>query len=298
MSLINEVYSNIKERKHNVEIGKINGIPFPLSGLKKYIPSIERSSFWLFTGGSKSGKTQFMNYVILYNSILYAYYNPDKISVHFIMFPLEEGKEMTLCRFMSYILYTMYNIRISPTDIMSSNPDKPLSNDILSTMESEEFLKIVSFFESCIQFEDANTSTGIDIIVKAYARQNGETIYGEETFTDENGNERKKIAGYKPNNPNEYTFVFIDHANLIVPTKEEKTDLVAIQNLSKNLVKYYRRYKYICVLAQQQQDNETNSMEAVKNDNILPTKAGLKAAKSTGQDKQNVVVNTYSLMVV
>lgn len=289
MSLIEEVYSNIKERKHNVEIGKINGIPFPLKGLRKYIPSIERSSFWLFTGGSKSGKTQFMNFVVLYNSILYAYENPDKISVHFIMFPLEEGKEMTLCRFMSYILYTKYNIRISPTDIMSSNPDKPLSNDILLVMESKEFLDVIRFFENCIQFEDANTSTGIDIIVKNYAKEHGESIYGEETFVDENGNERHKIIDYKPKNPNEYTFVFIDHANLIVPTKEEKTDLVAIQNLSKNLVKYYRRYRYICVLAQQQQDNETNSMEAVKNDNILPTKAGLKAAKSTGQDSTVVL---------
>lgn len=283
MNLIDEVYSNIKERKHNVEVGKINGIPFPLKGLKKYIPSIEKGNYLLLVGASKAGKTQFSNYVILYNSILYAYENPDKLSVKFIMFPLEEGKEMTLCRFMSYILYTKYNIRISPTDMMSSNPKKPLPNDILAILESEEFLKIINYFQSCIQFEEANTSVGIDIIVKDYARKHGETIYGE-TFIDEDNNERRKIIGYKPNNPNEYVFVLIDNANLIVPTKDEKTILVAITNLSKNLVKYFTRYNYICVMLQQLLDSEINSMEAVKNDNILPSKASLKDCKSSGND--------------
>ena len=284
MSLIDEVYSNIKERKHNVETGKINGIPFPLNGLKKYIPSIEKGNYLLLVGASKAGKTQFSNYVILYNSVLYAYENPDKLSVKFIMFPLEEGKEMTLCRFMSYILYTKYSIRISPTDMMSSNPKKPLPNDILAILESEEFLKIINYFQSCIQFEEANTSVGIDIIVKDYARKHGETIYGDETFIDEDGNERRKIIGYKPNDPNEYVFVLIDNANLIVPTKDEKTILVAITNLSKNLVKYFTRYNYICVMLQQLLDSEINSMEAVKNDNILPSKASLKDCKSSGND--------------
>lgn len=284
MSLIDEVYSNIKERKHNVETGKINGIPFPIKSMRKYLPSIERSSYFLITGPSKGAKSQFTNYIMLYNAILYAYEHPDKVSVKFIMFPLEEGKEMTLCRFMSYILYTKYNIRISPSDIMSSNPDKPLSEDILSVMESREYLDVINFFESCIQFEESNTSTGIDIVVKNYAKNNGETIYGDETFVDENGMERHKIIDYKPNNPNEYVFVLVDHANLVVPTKDEKTEFQAIGNLSKNMVTYYRRYHYISVLVQQQADGEVTSMEAVKNDNILPTKAGLRAQKSSGND--------------
>lgn len=284
MSLIDEVYSNIKERKHNVETGKINGIPFPLKGLRKYIPSIERGNYLLLVGASKSGKTQLSNFLILYNSILYSYENQEKLSVKFIMFPLEEGKEMTLCRFMSYILYTKYNIRISPTDMMSSNPEKPLPNDILSIMESKPFMDIINYFTSCVQFEEANTSVGIDVIVKNYAKSHGETIYSEETFTDEDGNERHKIIGYKPKDPNEYVFVLIDNANLIVPTKEEKTILVAITNLSKYLVKYFTRYNYICVLLQQLLDSEINSMEAVKNDNILPSKASLKDCKSSGND--------------
>lgn len=284
MSLINEVYSNIKERKHNVEIGKINGIPFPIKSMRKYIPSIEKSSYFLITGMSKTGKSQMSNFVFLYNSILYAYENPDKLSVHIIMFPLEEGSEMTLCRFMSFILYTKYNIRISPSDLMSSNPEKPLSNDVVSILDSKEFLDIINFFSSCIQFEEANTSVGIDIVVKTYVRNNGKIIYGDETFIDEDGKERHKIIGYQPNNPKEFVFVYIDHANLLSPTKEEKTILNAITNLSKNLVKYYRTYKYIDVLVQQQNDQETGSLEAVKMDNILPTKAGLKDCKATAQD--------------
>lgn len=284
MSLIDEVYSNIKERKHNVEIGKINGIPFAIPEMRKYIPSIERSNYYLITGPSKGAKSQLTNDLILYNSIFYAHDHPDLLTVHFIMFPLEEGKEMTMCRFMSHVLYEWYNTRISPSDLMSSNPEKPLSNDILSILESEKFREIISFFESCIQFEEANTSVGIDIIVKNYAKTHGETIYGDETFVDENGIERHKIIGYKPNDPNEYVFVLIDHANLIVPTKDEKTDFNAIAETSKNLVKYYRNYHYISVLVQQQADGEVTSLEAAKNLNILPTKAGLRSQKSSGND--------------
>lgn len=284
MSLIDEVYSNIKERKHNVEIGKINGIPFPLEGLGNYIPSIERGSYILVCGPSKSGKTQFSNFSILYNSILYAYEHPDLLSVHFIVFPLEEGKEMTLCRFISNTLYTRYNIRISPTDLMSSNPKRPLSNEILKIMESEPFINLLNYFTEHIQFEEANTSVGIDVIVKNYARTHGETIYSDETFVDENGNERHKIVGYKPNDPKEYVFVLVDNVNLIVPTKEEKNILVAGGNLSKQMVYYFTKYNYISVLLQQCLDSEVNSMEAVKNDNILPSKASLKDVKSTGND--------------
>ena len=284
MSLFIDVLSNIKERKHNVEVGKINGIPFPIKSMRKYIPSIEKSSYFLVTGMSKTGKSQMSNYTFLYNSILYAYENPDKLSVYFIMFPLEEGKEMTLCRFMSYILYTKYNIRISPTDLMSSNQEKPLSNEILMVIESPEFQKIMDYFESCIQFEESNTSVGIDIVVRNYAKANGEIIYGEETFIDDDGKEKHKIIGYKENDPKKFVFVYIDHANLLSPTKDEKTILNAITNLSKNLVKYYRTYKFIDVLVQQQNDQETGSLEAVKQDNILPTKAGLKDCKATAQD--------------
>ena len=284
MSVIDELYSNIKERKNNVETGKINGIPFPVKSMVKYIPSIERGNYFLITGPSKGAKSQITNFLFLYNAILYAYENPDKIAVKFIMFPLEEGKEMTVCRFISYILYTKYQIRISPLDIMSSNPEKPLQDAILHIMESEGFMEILKFFESCILFDEANTSTGIDIVVKNYARANGETIYGDETFIDENGIERRKIVDYKPNNPLEYVFVLVDHANLVIPTKDEKTEFQAIGNLSKNMVTYYRRYHYISVLVQQQADGEVTSMEAVKNDNILPTKAGLRAQKSSGND--------------
>ena len=284
MSLIDEVYSNIKERKHNVEIGKINGIPFPIKSMRKYIPSVEKSSYFLVTGMSKTGKSQMSNFIFLYNSILYAYKNPDKLSVHIILFPLEEGSEMTLCRFMSFVLYTKYNIRISPSDLMSSNPEKPVSDEIVSILESDEFMNIINYFNSCVQFEEANTSVGIDIVVRNYAKNNGTIIYGDETFVDEDGKERHKISGYKPNNPKEFTFVYIDHANLLSPTKDEKTILNAITELSKNLVKYYRTYKYINVLVQQQNDQETGSLEAVKMDNILPTKAGLKDCKATAQD--------------
>ncbi|MCF0114417.1 MAG: hypothetical protein HUJ56_03610, partial [Erysipelotrichaceae bacterium] len=101
---------------------------------------------------------------------------------------------------------------------------------------------------------------------------------------NENGQEVRKIDRYEPYDKDMYVHILIDNFNLMLPTKIEKTMLEAIGNLSKKLVTFKNRNKYIIVALQQQQDGESNSLEAVKHNNILATKAGLKENKATAND--------------
>lgn len=286
MSLHQDTIKSLKYRKERAETGQINCIPFPIKHLRTKFPGIEQSTYLVVTGGSKTGKTQISNYLILYNSIIYAYTHPNEVRVKFLYFPLEESKDIIILRFISYVLYVKYKVRISPLELNSTNRERPLPSEVLALIESPEMQSIVNFFESCVEFyEGANNSVSISITVDNYAKKHGKLVEGKETFYDEDSGEWKHyIDHYEPDDPDEYVFVYLDHINLINPTNKEGTMLNAITNVSKNMVRFKNRYKYIAVVLQQQTDSETNSLEAVKNNNILATKAALKDGKVTGQD--------------
>ena len=82
---------------------------------------------------TKSAKTQVTNYLFVYTPILYAFEHPEQLRVKIFYFPLEETPENITLRFMSYLLFTLSGkqIRISPTDLKSTNADKVLDEEIL-----------------------------------------------------------------------------------------------------------------------------------------------------------------------
>ena len=68
----------------------------------------------------------------MYNTLLYAYRNPGKIVPRIFYYNLEEDEEDITLRFMSYLLYILYNIEVSPVDLSSIDERKPLSENILN----------------------------------------------------------------------------------------------------------------------------------------------------------------------
>ena len=61
--------------------------------------------------------TQFANFIYLFSVLDYAFNNKDKCSVHIIYFALEESIQKIIERYMSYLLYKIDNIRITPADL-------------------------------------------------------------------------------------------------------------------------------------------------------------------------------------
>ena len=237
-------------------------------------------------------KSQFTNFMYVFTPILYAYNNPDKVKLKIIYFTLEENADRIVQRFMSFLLNHLSKgkIRISPRDLRSSDNTKPLPEEILETLKSDEYLKILDFFEKTIDFiSDGCNPTGMYKICRDYALSQGTVItkkvqYGEDTFD--------KFDRYIPNDPKLYKLVITDHIALI--EKERGfTDKQAIDKWSEYEVKYLRnRYGFTCVDIQQQAF-EGEGIEAQKLGKIEGSIGSLGDSKYTARNA-NLVLGLFS----
>lgn len=260
----------------------------------------------MVSGSTKSGKTQLTNFIFVYNTVLYVYKNPGVIFPKIFYYPLEETPEAITLRFMSYILnyITEGKIKISPTDLKSTDERKPLPDYILELMKSKEFCDIMNLYESIVEFRQSSNPTGIWKDLIAYAKNNGKTYekilkYKEiDEFGVEKEVIRKMFDYYIPDNPDEYVFIIVDHISLITQEKGQKDQREAITKLSEYMLVLRNRYHYIPVIVQQQ-STETQSLDAFKSNKIRPTITGLSDSKYTGRDVNMMIgitnPNAYEL---
>lgn len=284
MTLRERVISSLEERRDKVLRGEINCIPLPFDRFRTELPGIEQGKYYLISGATKASKTQLTNYLFMYNTILYSYYNPDIISPKIFYYNLEETSEAITLRFMSYLLYTLSGVRISPTDLKSTDSSKPLDSSILDQLKSEEYTSILDYYEKVVSFMPSRNPTGVWKDIKSYADSSG-TVYSKKcVYKDELGMEHtgEQFDYYEPNNPNEYVFIIIDHVSLL-ETERNLTLRECINKLSEYMIIFRNRYKYIPVVVQQQ-SVETTNLEAFKNNKIRPTMSGLSDSKYTAKD--------------
>ena len=157
-----------------------------------------------------------MNFLFLYNAVLYAYNNPEKLRVKILYYPLEETQEAITTRFICFLLYTLTKgrIRISPKDLRSTRSDNPVSLDILEEINKPQYQDILKFFEEHVQFIPDRNATGIHKQARLYAENNGTTYYKTLEIKDKQGNvieNRKVFDYYVPDDPDEYVLIIIDH---------------------------------------------------------------------------------------
>ena len=298
MAITDRVLSFLKERRENILNGNINCIPLPFNRFKNEFPGIEQGKYFLVSGGSKAAKTQLTNFLFVYNTIFYAFQHRDKVHPKIFYYPLEETPETITLRFMAYLLYNFSKgaIRISPTDLKSTDENKVLSKEVLDLFETKEYKDIMQFYEECIEFRNSRNPTGVWKDLKGYAENHGTTYYKDIKITDELGQEKevKQFDYYTPNDKNEYVFIIIDHVSLI--ESERGMDLRnSINKISEYLVIFRNRYNYIPVVVQQQ-NVETLGLEAFKSNKIRPTLVGLADSKATGKDCNMLIgiTNPYS----
>jgi hypothetical protein len=278
------VLKSLEDRREKVLKGDINCIPLPFPRFREEFPGIEQGKYYLLSGATKSSKTQLANYLILYNTILYMYYNPGIIKAKIFYYNLEETAEAITLRFMSYLLYILSDIRISPSDLRSTNNSKPLDAGILELLNSKQYVEILNLYEEVVQFMPSRNPTGVYKDLQSYAKSNGVVHKKMYTYKDEFGvpKEAEGFDYYSPNDSNEYVFVVIDHISLL-ETEKGMTLRECINKLSEYMIILRNRYNYIPVVIQQQ-GLETTNLEAFKSNKIRPTTAGLSDSKYTAKD--------------
>lgn len=283
--LSERVINKLEERRNNLLNGNINCIPFPFANFREDIPGIEQGRYISITGATKSSKSQFAS-KLLFEAILYAFNNPQQLRINIRYFPLEETPEGIMERFMSYLLFLKSNkrIRISPSDLRSTNNDKPLNQDILYMLQHEEYQKIIKFFEEVVIFSDQTNPTGIYLECKKFAEENGIVHRKIVKYKNEQGETVESAKGfdyYEQNDPKEYRIIFVDHLGLV--SVEKGMDLRQSMNkMSEYFVELRNRYNYTPIIIHQQAMFE--SLDAYKMDKLEPQISNLGDAKAVARD--------------
>lgn len=249
-------------------------------------PGIEQEEYIIVTGAQKTAKSQFTSWMFIYTPILYAYHNPDKVRVRIFYAPLEESKEKVIMRFMRYLMFIKSGrtLRVSHHELNSTIEGRPVDEKILELLESEEYQKILNFFEEHITFIDATNPTGIYKTLVKYADEHGKREYNDITTIDEFGEKKtiKTFKSYTPNDIDEYVIVVTDHLGLL--QEESGMDKRnTIRKWSTYCMELRDRYRYVIVNVQQQ-STETLDKEAFKLNRIRPTPSGLADCKDTRYD--------------
>lgn len=280
------VKESLAKRRENVINGNINCIPFPFKRFRDDIPGIEKGRYYIVTGATKSGKTQFASYVFLYYPILYAYSHPDQLRVRYMYYAQEETPEQVMTKFMSFLLYTLSKgkYRISPEYLRSTNKDRPVPEEVLDVLNSEKFDKILSFFEDRVIFCNGSNPTGVWKSCRKYAEEHGTIHTKTVLYTDEFGQQQTNTEAfdwYEPDDKEEYRFIFYDHMSL-TNTEKGQNLREAMAKLSEYFVALRNRYQYIAVNIQQQAMFET--IDAYKMDMLKPSITNLADNKATARD--------------
>ena len=98
-SLRERVIAGLEERRERILNGDINCIPLPFKRFQSELPGIEQGKYYLISGATKASKTQLTNYIFMYNTILYSYYNQGIIQPKIFYYNLEETEEAITLRF-------------------------------------------------------------------------------------------------------------------------------------------------------------------------------------------------------
>ena len=286
MGLIDETLKYLHERRQNLIDGKVNCIPSPFTSFRQDFVGIEQETYYCVTANQKAAKSQFTSFMFLYTPILYAYEHPDKVRVRIFYAPLEESKRKVTMRFMRYLLYVHsgFKIRVSQQELTSTLEGNPINERVLQLLESEEYKKIMGFFESHVTFLEDRNPTGCYKAIVKYACEHGERIKQPLTITDEFGETKtvEKIVGYKPLDPDEYVIIIADHVGLL---QEERglDKRLTIRKYSEYMMELRDYYRYIPVIVQQQ-SSEVQSIDAFKLNRISPTPGALADCKDTRYD--------------
>lgn len=303
MELYQRVYEDLVHRKERVESGLINCIPLPFPRFSQYFPGIEQARYYLITANQKVGKSKLSDFLFMYEPFFYAMEHPEKLRIKVIYFTLEMSKEEKYREFMCYLLYKLSNgsIRISPQDLKSTNADKPLDNEVLELLATEEYKRYFAKFEECIEFiDDIKNPTGINKYCRNYALtpDKGKLVMKEITVKEkdeitgvEREVQREVIDYYEPTDPDEYRIIICDNASNL--TLESGMDLrKTIEKMSKYFVALRNQLNYtICLIQHQAQDQE--GIENIKLNKLKPTAAGLADCKTTIRDI-NMAIGLYS----
>jgi len=226
--------------------GKNMGLPTGIPALDQAINGIQRKTSIGIAAAPKCGKTTLADFAC----VLSPYLHMEKIGklddIEWIYFSGEIDRVSKEFKFAAFFMandFGVYNFKYKDTlyqmnqdylmgrmlhrntdDTEERIPISPEHEDMLKQIYLQRIIPLFGEYDDRgakirsgkIDFiEDLENPTGLNKYLMAYARRHGEFIeekyYTADPNDDKKTIERKRIIGYKANNPEKYTIIITDH---------------------------------------------------------------------------------------
>ena len=257
--------------------GKYQGLSNGFDTLNKYIFGVQRSTYYLIGGSSGTYKTTLLDYIVR-NALKNAVDSNIKCNVFYYSFEIDKITKM--CNWTSSLIYQMYGVVIPPEKI------KGLGNFRLTDEEKEVVFRVIPMVEQMadsihFRFESINP-TGIYNELFKFAVSNGEILF--EDYIDSDGATKKRIVGYKPNDPDAYNIVALDHLYLLKKERGFQTKEV-MDKMSEYFVLLRNLFGYTPVVLQQfNQGLSSVDRQKFKGVDLSPSQGDFKDTTNPYQD--------------
>lgn len=275
--MIDEILKLLEENKGRKERGECNSIELPFERFGKFFFGYEKGKYFLYTANSGIGKTKITKFLAVLSVLRFAVKN--NIKVHIKYFALEESAIDFWLSFLSAILDTKKDIRLSVAELKSLGENTLTDKQLAAIKECKEYLAI--FMQYITVYDNISNGFGIFKEVRDYARDNGKFYYKGKEISAESDQHDKYIA----NDPNEYVFIILDHMGLLISEKNKQGDKMdertAMGYFSKEyaLKNFCKKYKYIFIGVVQQSQEQEKMEFTNKGDSVIkklePTISGI-----------------------
>lgn len=291
MRIYNKIYKNIENNLIKKESGGITSISPPFERLSKRYPGWVKGTYTIISASSGVGKTKAAKFFAVTSVYEFIKKNP-AIKTKIFYFALEESKDMFWLSIMSTLLYTRYDISLSPRELLSLG-DYSLDRKLLDYVQQVQ--AEINDMESYIEvIDNVFNPYGIYKVVRDYFDTAG---IGE--FTKVATEEGEINGEFKYKDEDLYVFAITDHLSLLTPDSNGK--YTQQSTLHEAMGYFSREYclKHMCkrlkcvVINIQQQSAEKEKQEFYKGQSIEkklePSLDGLADNKLTQRDADLVL---------
>ena len=298
MSKFTDIFQEIKTNKENHDNGVYNCIPFyGMERLEKFVPGIEKATYYLLTASSGVGKSKLMRSLFIHGPIKYLKENPEEdIKLDIIYFSLEEDERKIILSEISKYLQEKHGLVVSIRELVSVGRYNTISTDTLNKIEeAEEYIN--DFFSSIQIIDNIRNPTGMfkycrDFALKigTYYDKNDKPLTSEEVENIRKGigEDYKKISYYKTHHPNHYVIIVTDHLSLMNPESGNSIKQAIDMYSSYYCINLRNKFGFTIVNVQQQASDqekvEVNYQGKTIEEKLEPSLYALGESKITQRD--------------
>ena len=266
LSIFDRVLDQIEENRHK----KDNCIPFSekLPRFSRFVSGIEKKKYYLISGASGSGKSQFVDEFFVFNPLEFVLENETNVKVKILYYSFELDADTKVKQWIRRRLYNKYGLIVDAQTIDSVGYYRPSDAVMMAIKETREFFEKAG--EHIKMIDTPKTAKEILAEIHEFAKTNGK-------IHETNG----EFDYYEPSEKDQYVIVIVDHYSLLkVPNNNIKA---SIEELSQGFVDIRNKYGYTLVPLQQQ-SAESENIEHFKLSKLEPSKQGLAESKLTYND--------------